>query len=86
MIVDIYRSATKRSMCLAVPTGVDPTTISFPQTLPTQLRQLVAPPATKTFTPGAKLIGVDPDQVIADISKQGWAVFGYEITITVGGV
>jgi hypothetical protein len=84
MKIDIYRSNKDRTKFLSVPTGTNINTMQFPAGLDPDLQPplLVQAERGMDIAYGQPRIGLNVDDIMAQIGKKGFAVHGININVT----
>ena len=73
--VDLYQSATDPKKFLALPVGVDPTSLTGPMTFDKDYAQVVRYREAFQFDPAQSYAGVNAAQIAADILTIKWAMY-----------
>lgn len=73
--VDLYQSATNPKKFLAVPSGVDPATLTGPMIFDKDYAQTALYRAAFEFDPAQTYAGVNAAQIAADLLTVKWAMY-----------
>ncbi|WP_347888607.1 hypothetical protein ABHF54_02500 [Nitrosomonas europaea] len=82
--IDIYRSNSNSSKYLSVPAGTDVTKLSVPEEFDKDLISLSPFKSEHEIVKGKPYIALNPDDVINQIEKSGYAIHGATISIQIG--
>lgn len=80
MQVDIYRPSTRTDIYLFVQSGIDPQSLS--KDVRAQFGELILF-KSREIVPGQRLIGVNTDEILQNISRAGLHVQGINVTAKV---